>query len=76
MGAYIGSVGANIQTMNFTRCLPGMYDIKHIDVSSRCVFTNTIPTSPYRGAAGGQEGESACSNAWSMRRRASAASTR
>src|SRR5262249_13555609 len=27
MGAYIGSVGANIQTMNFTRCLPGMYDI-------------------------------------------------
>src|SRR5205814_10558715 len=26
------------------------YDIKHVDVSSRCVFTNTIPTSPYRGA--------------------------
>jgi aerobic carbon-monoxide dehydrogenase large subunit len=50
MGAYIGSVGANIQTLNFARCLPGMYDIKHIDVSSRCVFTNTIPTSPYRGA--------------------------
>ena len=50
MGAYIGSVGANIQTMNFTRCLPGMYDIRHIDVSARCVFTNTVPTSPYRGA--------------------------
>src|SRR5262249_40204407 len=50
MGAYIGSVGANIQTQNFTRCLPGMYDIKHIDVGSRCVFTNTVPTSPYRGA--------------------------
>jgi carbon-monoxide dehydrogenase large subunit len=50
MGAYIGSVGANIQTLNFARCLPGMYDIKHIDVSSRCVFSNTIPTSPYRGA--------------------------
>jgi len=50
MGAYIGSVGANIQTLNFTRCLPGMYDIRHIDVSARCVFTNTIPTSPYRGA--------------------------
>ena len=28
MGAYIGSVGANIQTLNFARCLPGMYDIK------------------------------------------------
>jgi carbon-monoxide dehydrogenase large subunit len=50
MGAYIGSVGANIQTMNFARCFPGMYDITHIDASSRCVFTNTVPTSPYRGA--------------------------
>jgi carbon-monoxide dehydrogenase large subunit len=50
MGAHIGSVGANVQTLNFTRCFPGMYDIKHIDVSARCVFTNTIPTQPYRGA--------------------------
>src|SRR5262249_27350779 len=50
MGAYIGSVGANIQTINFTRCLPGMYDVKHVDVSGKCVFTNTVPTSPYRGA--------------------------
>jgi carbon-monoxide dehydrogenase large subunit len=50
MGAYIGSVGANIQTQNFTRCFPGMYDIKHLDVSVRCVFTNTAPTAPYRGA--------------------------
>ena len=32
MGAYIGSVGANIQTINFARCFPGMYDIRHIDV--------------------------------------------
>jgi carbon-monoxide dehydrogenase large subunit len=50
MGAYIGAVGANIQTQNFTRCFPGMYDIKHLDVSVRCVFTNTTPTAPYRGA--------------------------
>jgi carbon-monoxide dehydrogenase large subunit len=50
MGAYIGSVGANIQTQNFTRCFPGMYDIKHLDVGVRCAFTNTTPTSPYRGA--------------------------
>ena len=27
-----------------------MYDIKHIDISARCVFTNTIATAPYRGA--------------------------
>jgi len=50
MGAYIGSVGANIQTQNFTRCFPGMYDIKHVDVGVRCVFSNTAPTAPYRGA--------------------------
>jgi aerobic carbon-monoxide dehydrogenase large subunit len=50
LGAFVGSVGANIPTMNFARCLPGMYDIKLIDMSSKCVFTNTIPTAPYRGA--------------------------
>jgi carbon-monoxide dehydrogenase large subunit len=50
MGAYIGSVGANLQTQNFSRCFPGMYDIRHLDIAVRCVFTNTIPTAPYRGA--------------------------
>jgi aerobic carbon-monoxide dehydrogenase large subunit len=50
LGAYVGPVGANIPTTNFTRCLPGMYDIKYIDVSTKCVFTNTLPTAPYRGA--------------------------
>ncbi len=50
MGAYIGAVGANIQTMNLTRCLPGMYDIARVDMNVRCVFTNTTPTAPYRGA--------------------------
>ncbi len=50
MGAYIGAVGANIQTVNLARCLPGMYDIKLIDIAARCVFTNTTPTAPYRGA--------------------------
>ena len=50
MGAYIGAVGANIQTVNLTRCLPGMYDIPLIDIAVRCVFTNTTPTAPYRGA--------------------------
>jgi aerobic carbon-monoxide dehydrogenase large subunit len=50
MGAYIGAVGANIQTVNLTRCLPGMYDIRLIDIGVRCVFTNTTTTAPYRGA--------------------------
>jgi carbon-monoxide dehydrogenase large subunit len=50
MGAFIGVPGANIQTMNFSRCFPGMYDIPRIQVGVRCVFTNTVPTGPYRGA--------------------------
>jgi aerobic carbon-monoxide dehydrogenase large subunit len=50
LGAYVGPVGANIPTLNFTRCLPGMYDIKYIDVAAKCAFTNTVPTAPYRGA--------------------------
>src|SRR4029079_6821772 len=50
MGAYIGAGGANIQTTNMMRCLPGMYDIKLIDAQPKCVFTNTTPTAPYRGA--------------------------
>jgi aerobic carbon-monoxide dehydrogenase large subunit len=50
MGAYLGAIGANIPTISFTRCLPGMYDIKHIDISVKCVYTNTLPTAPYRGA--------------------------
>ena len=50
VGAYLGSIGAAIPTLSFTRCLPGMYDIKHIDIGVKCAFTNTLPTAPYRGA--------------------------
>jgi carbon-monoxide dehydrogenase large subunit len=34
LGAYIGAVGANIQTANMMRCLPGMYDIKLLDAQT------------------------------------------
>ncbi len=50
LGAYVGAVGVNIHTANFTRCFPGMYDIKLMDIQVKCVFTNTTPTAPYRGA--------------------------
>jgi carbon-monoxide dehydrogenase large subunit len=50
LGAYLGSVGAAIPSLSFSRCLPGMYDIRHIDIGVRCAFTNTVPTAPYRGA--------------------------
>ena len=50
MGAYIAAAGANIQTMNFARCFPCAYDIPKMSINARCVFTNTLPTGPYRGA--------------------------
>ena len=50
MGAYLTPVGAFIATSNFARCLSSMYRIPHIVGGVRCVFTNTVPTGPYRGA--------------------------
>jgi carbon-monoxide dehydrogenase large subunit len=50
LGAFVGSVAAHIVTNNYSRCFPGMYRIPLIDVNVRCVFTNTLPTAPYRGA--------------------------
>ena len=50
MGAFLGSLGAHIQTNNFSRCFPGMYRIPQVGVGVQCVFTNTMPTGPYRGA--------------------------
>jgi carbon-monoxide dehydrogenase large subunit len=50
MGGFVGVPGAHIQTNNFSRCFPGMYAIARIQVDVQCVFTNTVPTGPYRGA--------------------------
>jgi carbon-monoxide dehydrogenase large subunit len=50
LGAYQTSHGAFIATVNFARCLPCMYDIEKIGLRIGCLFTNTVPTGPYRGA--------------------------
>ena len=50
LGAYQTSHGAFIATLNFARCLPCMYDIAKIGLRIRVLFTNTVPTGPYRGA--------------------------
>jgi aerobic carbon-monoxide dehydrogenase large subunit len=50
MGGYVTANGAFIQTSNFTRCFPAMYDIAKIGVEVKCCVTNTVPTGPYRGA--------------------------
>jgi len=50
LGAYVASAGIQLATNNFARCFPGMYDIGRLDIGVQCVYTNTIPTGPYRGA--------------------------
>jgi carbon-monoxide dehydrogenase large subunit len=50
MGAYLAAVGTWVPTMNFASCLPTVYDIPEIAVEVRCLFTNTAPVGPYRGA--------------------------
>ncbi|MFL5084773.1 MAG: xanthine dehydrogenase family protein molybdopterin-binding subunit [Xanthobacteraceae bacterium] len=50
IGGFLGSLGVHIQTNNFSRCFPGMYDIPRVLVEVRCVLTNTVPLGPYRGA--------------------------
>src|SRR3954453_21781160 len=50
MGAYLTSHAAFIATANFSRCRACMYDIARIGLRIRCLFTNTVPTGPYRGA--------------------------
>jgi carbon-monoxide dehydrogenase large subunit len=50
MGAYMTSVAHFVVTTHISGCLPTVYDIPHAQVNTRCIFTNTVPTAPYRGA--------------------------
>jgi len=50
VGAFVTPANPHLMTNNFTRCLPGMYRIPHIEVTTKCLFTNTVPMGPYRGA--------------------------
>jgi carbon-monoxide dehydrogenase large subunit len=50
MGAFLSLNGPFIATANFARCFPTVYRIPKIAISQHCVFTNTMPTGPYRGA--------------------------
>ena len=50
MGGYLAAGGANIQTMNFSRCFPTVYAIPEIAVNVRCVFSNVVPSGAFRGA--------------------------
>jgi len=50
LGAYFTGVAHFVFTTHVSGCLPTVYDIPHAQVNARCVFTNTVPTGPYRGA--------------------------
>jgi carbon-monoxide dehydrogenase large subunit len=50
LGAYVASAGIMLATNNYARCFPAMYDIPKLDIAVQCVYTNTLPTGPYRGA--------------------------
>jgi len=50
MGAYFTGVAHFVVTTHISGCLPTVYDIPVAQVNARCVFTNTLPTGPYRGA--------------------------
>ncbi len=50
MGAYLTGVGLFCNTTHVSGCLPTVYDIPHIVMDSRGVFTNEVPIGPYRGA--------------------------
>jgi carbon-monoxide dehydrogenase large subunit len=50
LGAYFTGVAHFVFTTHVSGCLPTVYDIPVAQVNTRCVFTNTLPTGPYRGA--------------------------
>ncbi len=50
MGAFLGPVSPLMATLNAVKNTPGIYRTPLLEVSSRCVFTNTAWVSAYRGA--------------------------
>jgi carbon-monoxide dehydrogenase large subunit len=49
-GAYVTAMGPAPFTNVISRNLPSVYRVKAMSVSTRAMFTNTVPTGPYRGA--------------------------
>jgi carbon-monoxide dehydrogenase large subunit len=50
MGAYLSAVGPMPATRNVVRNMVSLYQVPAIEVSSKCVLTNTTTVSAYRGA--------------------------
>ena len=50
MGAFLSTVGPNVQSGNIFKNLPGVYKTPAVAVTTKCLFTNTTPIGAYRGA--------------------------
>ena len=50
VGAYLGTVAPLMSTLNLVKNAVSVYRTPLIEVSTKCVFTNTSPVSAYRGA--------------------------
>ena len=50
MGAFLSTVGPNVQAGNIFKNMPGVYKTPVIAVTTKCLFTNTTPIGAYRGA--------------------------
>ncbi len=50
MGGYLATVAPMMGTLNVVKNAIGMYTTPLLEVSTKCVFTNTTPVSAYRGA--------------------------
>lgn len=50
LGAYIASVSPTVPTVGYAKMAPSVYAIPAMHIRVRGVFTNTCPTSAYRGA--------------------------
>ena len=50
MGAYLTAFGPMLPTVNMQKNLPSLYRTPVVAISTRCVFTNSVPVGPYRGA--------------------------
>jgi carbon-monoxide dehydrogenase large subunit len=50
MGAFLSAMGPFPGTLNIVKNVQGMYRTPLIEVSTKCVFTNTSQIGPYRGA--------------------------
>ena len=50
MGAYLTAMGPWPATMVTSRNIISVYKTPAISFNTKCIFTNTVPTGPYRGA--------------------------